>query len=168
MRFKLLRVCGVVPMVGALSIGGLAGSGALAMGTAGATADAAHKAHAARTLSLNETGRLRLTSSHGLTLNEKGSASGTIRGSIYIHLKISSTNRVTAQVNIYPNNGSLTGSGSAAYRVAGSYATFSGSLAVTRGTGSYARAHASNLSFTGTIQRRTDAVTVRLSGPLSV
>lgn len=141
--------------------------GLLALG-AGVSDAAGPVAVASRTVSLNESGNLHLTSHKGFTLNEQGSASGTVRGTIYIHLNVSSTNRVTAEVNIYPHNGSLTGHGSASYRVAGSYASFSGTLSIVRGTGSYSHAHASGLRFTGTIQRKTDAVTVRLSGPLSL
>jgi hypothetical protein len=37
-------------------------------------------------------------------------------------------------------------------------------MTVVRGTGRYAHAHGSGLSFTGTVQRANDAVTVRLSG----
>jgi hypothetical protein len=152
-----------LPVAVMLFVGMLA-TGALG---AGASDAAGPVALASRTVSLNESGNLRLTSHQGFTLNEQGSASGTIRGTIYIHLNVSSTNKVTAEVNIYPHNGSLTGHGSASYSVAGSYASFSGTLSISRGSGSYSHAHASRLRFTGTIQRRTDAVTVRLSGPLS-
>jgi hypothetical protein len=51
--------------------------------------------------------------------------------------------------------------------VVGGYAAFSGTLSITRGSGKYARARASGLRFTGTIQRRGDSVSVHLSGPLS-
>jgi hypothetical protein len=148
-----------------VSVSALTGTGVL--GVAGAAAKPA-RAVAARTVTLSESGRLRLTSSHGLTLNERGTASGTIRGSIYIHLNVSSTNRVTAEVNIYPKGGSLTGHGSASYHVSGAFAAFSGTLSVTKGTGSYAHARGTGLKFTGTIQRKTDAVTVQVSGRLSV
>jgi hypothetical protein len=109
-----------------------------------------------------------LTSKQGFTLNEQGSASGTITGAIYIHLHLTSTSKVTAEVSIYPSGGSLSGNGSATYRVEGAYAVFTGTLAITRGSGKYSHARASALRFTGTIQRRNDAVTVRVSGPLSV
>jgi hypothetical protein len=137
---------------------------ALALSAGGASGATAH---AARTISLNESGRLHLTSHHGFHLNEQGTASGTIRGSIYIHLNIASTNRVTAEVNIYPSNGSLSGTGSAAYHPNGGVASFSGTLKISHGSGAYGRAHASSLRFTGTIQRSNDATTVHLSGPLS-
>jgi hypothetical protein len=131
-----------------------------------ASADA-REARTSRTISLNETGRLQLTSHHGFTLNEQGLTSGTISGTIYIHLNVVSTNRVTAEVNIYPSGGSLTGHASASYRPAGGIASFSGSMEVTRGSGRYSHAKGSGLSFTGTVQRSNDAVTVRVSGRIS-
>lgn len=131
-----------------------------------ATAAVPH-AHASRTLSLNETGRLHLTSHHGFTLNEQGSAFGTISGTIYIHLHVVSTNHVTAEVNIYPSGGSLTGYASASYHPSGGVASFNGTMSIVRGTGRYSNAHGSGLSFTGTIQRSNDAVMVRVSGRIS-
>ncbi|HEY2570870.1 MAG TPA: autotransporter [Solirubrobacteraceae bacterium] len=122
---------------------------------------------AARTISLNDSGHLRLTSKHSFTLNEQGNANGTVSGTIYIHLTIVSVNHVTAEVNIYPSGGSLTGHASASYHPSGAYATFSGTMSITRGTGRYAHARGSGLSFTGTVQRSNDAVSVRVSGRMS-
>ncbi len=138
----------------------------LAVGATSASS-ASTTARAARTLTLNESGRLQRTGSHGLRLDERGTASGTIHGSIYIHLNVSSQHSVSAEVSIYPSHGSLTGIGHASYHVVGGYASFVGTLAVTRGTGTYAHVHASSLRFTGTIQRSNDAVTVKLSGAMS-
>jgi hypothetical protein len=126
----------------------------------------AQRAHAARSAYIVEYGHLHLTSSHGLKLNEQGSASGSIRGTIYIHLTVSSRSGVSAEVNIYPSGGSLTGYGSAGYHVNGGYAEFSGTLQVARGTGSFSHAHAHNLRFTGSIKRRDDSVNVKLTGTL--
>jgi hypothetical protein len=142
-------------------------AGLLVAGFAGAASSRADVAHAARTLSLNESGRLHLTSHHGFTLNEQGTASGTVSGTIYIHLNIVSTNRVTAEVNIYPSGSSITGKASASYHPSGGVATFSGTMTVERGTGRYRGAHGTGLSFTGTVQRTNDAVTVRVSGRMS-
>ena len=147
-----------------------AGVCALVIGVGGASAwgrTASPPARAARTITLNENGRLHLTSHHGFHLDEQGTASGTIRGTIYIHLDVTSTNRVTAEVSIYPSGSSLTGYGTANYRSEGGEATFSGTMSISRGTGTYAHAHASNLGFSGTIQRSNDATTVHVSGPLS-
>ncbi len=134
---------------------------------AAALAAPAPAALAARTFSLDEAGSLHATSKHGFTLNEQGSASGTIRGTIYVHLTIVSTRRVTAEVNIYPRGGSISGVGTASYERGTTLATFSGSASITHGTGSYAHAHGSGLSFSGTIARSTDAVTVHVSGRVS-
>jgi hypothetical protein len=144
-------------------------TGALLTGMtlAAASTSRAATAHIDRTFSLSESGRLHLTSHHGFTLNEKGSASGTISGTIYIHLNVVSTNRVTAEVNIYPSGGSITGYANASYHPSGGVASFNGTMSIARGTGAYQRAHGSGLSFTGTVQRVNDAVTVRVSGRMS-
>lgn len=143
-------------------------AGALLASSVGGAGAIAASGSAARTISLNDRGRLRLTSHHGFTLNEVGTATGTIRGPLYIHLHIVSTNRVTAEVNVYPRNGTLTGYARASYHPSGATASFNGTMTVLRGSGAYAHAHGSGLSFSGTIARSSDAVTVRVSGRLSL
>ena len=135
----------------------------LFLAAAQGTADG-RTAHSAHTYSVSETAHLHLTSHKGFTLNEQGSASGTIRGTIYLHLHIVSTNRVTAEVSIYPSGSSLTGTASGSYHASGATATFNGTMSIVRGTGSYSRAHGSGLRFSGTIARVNDATTVHLSG----
>ena len=152
------------PVAVAASVGVLLGGGV----AAGVASAGGAPALAARTISLNERGRLHLTSKRGFTLNEAGSASGTIAGTIYLHLNVVAINRVTTEVNIYPHGGSISGDAKASYHVAGATASFSGTMSISRGTGSYARAHASGLNFSGTVQRSNDAVTVHLSGELSL
>jgi hypothetical protein len=151
---------------GALALAALLGAVSL-----GATASRAATAHAARTFTLSDTGHLHKTSGRGITinqvLNEQGSASGTISGTIYIHLRVVSPNRVTAEVNIYPSGGSLTGSAGASFRSAGAVASFNGTMSILRGTGRYSHARGSGLSFTGTIQRINDAVIVHVNGRMS-
>jgi len=127
----------------------------------------ASRASVARTISLSDSGRLHLTSHHGFTLNEQGSASGTVSGTIYIHLNVVSTNRVTAEINIYPHGGSVTGYASASYHPAGADANFSGTMNIERGSGSYNGAHGSGLSFSGTVQRSNDAITVHVNGRMA-
>jgi hypothetical protein len=156
------RAGGALTLVAALTAAAL-----LTVVYAGAAPSRAATAHQAGTISLNETGRLHLTSHHSFTLNEQGSTSGTISGTIYIHLNIVSVNHVTAEVSIYPNGSSITGSASASYHPAGAVASFSGTMTVQRGTGRYRGAHGSGLSFTGTVQRSNDAVTVHVSGRMS-
>jgi hypothetical protein len=99
------------------------------------SAVATPRAEAARSVELSETGHLHRTSGSGLHLNEQGTATGTIRGPVYIHLRVGSGQTFTAEVNVYPRGGSLSGSGSGHYRLIGGLARFSGSLSITRGTG---------------------------------
>ncbi|MHB8242187.1 MAG: hypothetical protein ACYDHN_09365 [Solirubrobacteraceae bacterium] len=124
-------------------------------------------AEAARTTALNESGHLRATSKHGFTLNERGSVSGTVTGTIYVHLTVVSTSRVSAEVNMYPSGGSISGHASASYKKGSQTGSFSGTMTITRGTGRYAGAHGVGLSFSGTIRRSDDAVTVRMSGTVA-
>jgi hypothetical protein len=125
-------------------------------------------AHLARTIALNETGRLRLTSKHNFTLNEVGSASGTAVGTIYVHLTAVSSSRVTAQVAINTHAGSLSGHGAGTFRRNGAQASFSGSMSIDGGTGSYAHVHGSGLSFSGTIdESHDDAIAVHVRGSVS-
>jgi hypothetical protein len=142
--------------------------GALAPLSAGERPASPPRAHATRTISLNETGHLHLTSKHGFTLNEQGSATGTAVGTIYVHLTAVSNTRVTAEVNIYAHGASFSGNGNASYHRASTTASFSGSMSINRGTGSYAHVHGSGLSFSGTIaESNRDAITVHVSGRVS-
>jgi hypothetical protein len=100
-------------------------------------------------------------------LNEQGTAKGTAPGTIYVHLKIVSSSRVTAEVNIYPKGGSISGYGTASYHREGAKGNFSGSLSINRGSGSFNHVQGSGLSFSGTIQRSNYAVTVRVSGTVT-
>jgi len=157
-------------IAGAVSLGAslwLAPLGAAGRSTAGQSPSAPH-ATVAKTTSLHETGRLHLTSKHNFTLNERGTATGTIAGQIYVHLTAVSSSRVTVEVNIYPHGGSVSGRGSGSYRRQGTVARFAGSMSFTRGTGNYAHVHGSNLSFSGTIEESNhDAITVHVSGRVS-
>lgn len=128
---------------------------------------AATPAGATRTISLNETGHLRLVSKHGFTLNETGTASGSIKGPISVRLTIVSSSRVSAEVTLSPRGGSVSGSGTASYRKGETSAGFSGGLSIGRRSGSYAHAEGSGLKFSGTIARSNDAITVYVSGRLS-
>jgi hypothetical protein len=124
-------------------------------------------AHAARTVSLRETGQLHLVSKHGFTLNEQGTASGTIDGPIGVRLTIVSTSRVSAEITISPRGGSISGEGTASYHKGQTSASFAGAMSIDHRSGSYAHAQGSGLSFSGTIARSNDAIVVHVSGSLS-
>lgn len=125
---------------------------------------AAPTARTSRVLTLNERGQLHVTSRHGFTLDEQGPATGTLTGTIYVHLRIVSTTQVLAEVNIYAQGGSVSCHAHANYRRGSQTASFLGTLSIDRGTGSYARARGGHLGFSGTIRRSDEAIDVRVSG----
>jgi hypothetical protein len=151
----------------AVLIGALCAIAAPSGGPPARAAGSPVAALAARTIALNESARLRLTSRHGFTLDEQGSASGSVSGPMYVHLTIVSTTRVVAEVNFYPRGGSISGKATASYKRGSSTASFSGTLSIARGSGSYAHVHGSGLSFSGTIRRSDEAIAVQVHGEAS-
>ncbi len=140
-------------------------AGALALaGVAGASGSSAT---AARTVTLNDTGHLRETSHKNFYLNYSGQATGTVGGTLYLHLHVISTNRFTAELSVYPHGSSISGTASGSYRNQGATASFTGTLTVTHGTGSDAGAHGSGIGFHGSTQRANGATTVSVSGHFS-
>ena len=148
----------------ALALGAVATATVFGAGAAGA---ASPHARAARSVDLNDSANLHLENKHGIELKEGGTAKGNLPGPLYLQLKVTSTRSVSAKVQVYPKGGSIGGSATASYHVSGSTAAFSGTMVVTKGSGTYSKAKASALKFSGTIQRSNDAVTVHVSGPMS-
>ncbi len=149
------------------TLGVLLAGATCALLSLGASAVADPGAHAARTITLNDTARLHRTSSHGFSLYESGQASGSLGGSVSLHLLIASLKSVTAQLTVHTSGGTVYGSASGGYRNNGATASFSGTLNITGGSGAYSGAHGGGLSFSGTIARINDAATVRVSGHFS-
>ncbi len=148
----------------ALALGAVATATVFGAGAAGA---ASPHAKMARSVDLNDSASLHLQNKHGIELKEGGTAKGNLPGPLYLQLKVTSSRAVTGEVQVYPKGGSISGSAKASYHVAGATATFSGTMEVTKGSGTYSKAKASALNFSGTIQRSNDAVTVHVSGPMS-
>jgi hypothetical protein len=119
---------------------------------------------ASRSVSVNDTGHLHLLKAFGSTLLEEGAAAGTLPGLAKVRLLVGST--VIASFTIQTKHGTIYGSGSAALHSSGRYASFGGSLSVSHGTGSYARAHGSGKLY-GVIDRRTSSLTVQTIGTLN-
>ena len=119
---------------------------------------------ASRAVSVNDTAHLHLLKACGSVLLEEGAAAGTLPGLAKVRLTVGST--VTAAFTIQTKYGTIYGSGRAALHSSGRYSSFGGSLAVNRGTGSYARAHGRGKLY-GVIDRRTSSLTVQTLGTLS-
>jgi hypothetical protein len=150
-----------------LAVAGTLAAAAGTLALAGAPGASGSTATAARAITLNDTGHLRETSHKGFNLNFSGQATGSVAGTIYLHLRVISTNRFSAELSVYPHGSSMTGTASGSYRNNGATASFSGTLSISRGTGSYSGAHGSGISFSGAIQRANGSTSVRVNGHLS-
>jgi hypothetical protein len=128
-------------------------------------AHAAPAAGAARVLNVTDTAHLHMVGESGSLIAEEGSATGRLPGAVKARFNIGAS--ITAYYTIYPNGGgSITGHGSATLHSSGRYASFGGTLSVSRGTGRYSHAHGSGGLY-GTIERRPPyAVTVQTTGSL--
>lgn len=125
-------------------------------------------AAAARVIELKETGRLHLTSGHGTTLDEQGHATGTYDCSIVVHLTILSAGRVTTTFTVSPSGGTISGRGSARYAAEGANGYFGGTIALTRGTGSYAHSSGNEIGISGKINRESFSLTVHVHGAIRI
>lgn len=142
---------------------------AIACLAAGGAASAASGAHVAKrsTLRVTETASLSLVRKNGATLYERGTASGTLPGSVTARFNTSNLAKTTGTVTFYPSGGgTLTVSVVAYPQSTGTVARFSGNLAVSSGTGRFARALGSG-TLSGTVNRRTWAVTVNARATLT-
>lgn len=155
---RLVRSWGTGAAVALLACAGLGA------GTASAAEPTAHAAR--KTINISEKVRLKLVRKSGSVLYERGTARGTLRGRVSARFVVTVT-KVTGYVTIYPRGGgSLTINVVGYPRSAGVKARFTGTMAVRRGTGRYARALGSG-SFSGTVNRRTWAATVNASARLT-
>ncbi|MGH2881065.1 MAG: hypothetical protein ACRDK4_15830 [Solirubrobacteraceae bacterium] len=153
------------PTIAALAVLALALAAAVGTGAAGA---AGPSAKAAGSLNLSDSASLKLHDHKGVELKEEGTAHGNLPGKIYIQLRLASARSVTAKIQVYPSGGSVAASASATYRVVtSSSASFAGTLNITGGSGRYSKAKGSHLSFTGTVHRPSDSVSVHVSGKMS-
>jgi hypothetical protein len=117
-------------------------------------------------LNVTDTGHLHFTGESGSQLVEEGPASGTLPGSVRAQMTVGTT--VTVNFTIYLRNGTLTGRGTAKLNPGeGTYASFSGSLSVSHGSGHYAHASGHGGLY-GTIDRNNDNATVQVVGRLHV
>lgn len=135
---------------------------------AGAVSSAAPTAHAAKrkSLHLTDDANLHLVRKSGSTLYEKGTATGTLPGSVSARF-VTGVTKVTGTVTFHSSGGgSITMTAVGYPQSAGTIARFSGNIAVRSGTGRFKHALGSG-TFTGTANRRTWAVTVHARANLT-
>jgi hypothetical protein len=108
---------------------------------------------------------LHLTGTSGELIEEEGPATGALPGKVRVRFVVGTA--VTGSFTIYPRGGgSINGHGSARLHSTGTYASFGGTLTVSRGSGRYAHARGSGGLY-GTVNRHTDALVVQTTGRLS-
>jgi hypothetical protein len=132
-----------------------------------ASADAAQpagRAHTAHVLNATDTAHLHYVSSSGSLLFDEGKATGTLPGSMRVHLDLGTTFTVTFK--IYASGGSIEGRGSAMPHGSGTYESFAGTLTVTGGTGRYAHAHGHGGLY-GTFDRDNYGLVIKTTGSLT-
>lgn len=122
-----------------------------------------HRAHAAHTLRASDRATLRYRSAKGSTLYETGRASGSLPGSMRVHMRVAAT--FTGTFTIHARGGTITGRGRAIPHGSGVIESFKGVLTVTSGSGRYRHAHG-HANLYGTFNRRTYALTIHTAGTL--
>lgn len=120
-------------------------------------------AHAARLLHASDEAHLHYISAAGSTLYETGKASGTLPGSMRVHMRIAAT--FSGSFVIYAQGGTIDGHGSATPHGSGVYESFAGTLIVSGGSGRYSHAHG-RAGLYGTFNRNTYALVVKTTGNL--
>jgi hypothetical protein len=127
-------------------------------------AQPAGRAHAADVLNATDTAHLHYVSSSGSLLFDEGKATGTLPGSMRVHLDLGTT--FTGTFTIYASGGSIEGHGSATPHGSGTYESFAGTITVTGGTGRYAHAHGRGGLY-GTFDRDNYALVIKTTGSLT-
>lgn len=137
-------------------------AGALAIVVA-TPAHASPRAHAAGSMRAYDEAHLRYVSASGSTLYEIGRASGSLPGSIRVHMRVGPT--FTGNFTIYTAGGSIQGHGIARPHGVGVYESFAGSLTVSGGSGRFRHASGSARLY-GTFNRNTYALLIQTEGTL--
>jgi hypothetical protein len=150
---RVMAVCSVLPA--------LVASIALAVAPAPASASS----HTVRTIDVVENVSVHLVRKSGSTLHHRGTATGTLPGSVRARFKITAT-KVTGSVTIYPRGGSLTMHIKGHPRSTSVPMQFGGSISIVRGTGRYEGAHGSG-NFEGVVNLRNWDASVRATGRLT-
>jgi hypothetical protein len=170
MRAQLSRASLVVLAVTAMtfSVGGEFVVGPPAIAAPSTRSMPGIATRASHAVALRETGLLRSANGGGVTLDEHGHATGTYNCAITVHLTIVSANRVTAMFTVSPRGGTISGKGSARFKAEGANGYFGGTIALTRGTGTYAHASGTGTEISGIINRETFGLIVHVHGTIRV
>lgn len=121
-------------------------------------------ARASHALGATDTAHLHYVSASGSLLLDEGKATGSLPGTMRVHLDLGAT--FTGSFTVYTSGGSIKGHGSAIPHGSGTYESFAGTLTVTGGTGRYARARGHGKLY-GTFNRNNYALVIKTTGSLT-
>lgn len=120
-------------------------------------------ARSSRVLKATDTAHLHYISASGSLLYEVGKATGTLPGSMQVHLLVAAT--FSGSFTFHVRGGSINGHGRAIPKGSGVYESFVGSLIVTGGSGRFSHAHGTAHLY-GTFNRDTYALVMQTVGIL--
>ncbi len=157
-----LRASLALSAVALTTAAGVASSGASAKPARGIPT-----AVAARSLKVSLNASLILVGRPGHVNTERGTISGTFRGTIAARFVTNGSNQGTGTFTVYPTGGgSFSGQSTAHGHVVGAFAYFTGVGSITGGTGKWAHASASGLQFHGVLNRQNYHSTSSLTGTI--
>lgn len=116
-----------------------------------------------RSLKARDVAKLHYISASGSVLYETGAASGTLPGSMRVHMRLAAT--FSGSFVIRVRGGSIFGHGRARAHGSGTYESFAGTLTVSGGTGRFKDAHG-RAGLYGVFDRRNYSLTVQTMGTL--
>jgi len=125
-------------------------------------------AGAARTVSLHEHASLHITKREGSDLEARGAATGTLAGSLDLHIVVDSADRMSASFVGSSHAGTLSGRGQSSYVVSGNVLSYTGTVSISRGTGSYAHASGVGIHIEGAMNRERGTISMTISGEMKV
>ena len=139
----------------------------VAVGALGAGASAHPQASAAKTVALREVAQMHLTRNTESLHEAKGTAVGTLGGTIFLRIKVDNASKMSAYYIGTSGSSTLTGKGSVSYIVSGSKLHFKGSSVIVQGTGKYKNAHGTGIQLEGTMNRLTERITMNVNGSIT-
>ena len=156
----------VPSILGSRALGAIGLSAALLAVVSPVRASGTERAHASRSVSVKDEGRLRLVKSSGSLLIDEGPASGTIPGKVRVRFTYDGNPTVNAQITIYGHAGDIEAQGGGRLSSpTSSSPSFAGTLTIRGGSGRYAHASGSGHLY-GVFYRRSYAMVVQTEGTL--
>jgi hypothetical protein len=121
-------------------------------------------AKAAKTETLNESFHLHLTKVKGDKIEAQGKGTGTITGNVTFNLTLVTASRATAEFGGTNSSGTMSGSGTGNYHVAGAISYFTGNVTSVHGKGRYSGVANLGIKLSGSVNRKTYEMSMTMQG----